>query len=159
MKRLFVVCAVLTPFTSNAADFCRVVTFTDWTVTSAKGVHKEDLSEGVSAEIYMKTGGVLFYEPVNPANHNMLMGVTMIGDMLDSYMVTVTDPNNTNTFAFEPHTDSFYEADVFIPDEEQRGKGFDSSAQIIRGKYKACTVKQKLLLYSDYSKHRKDIPY
>lgn len=158
MKRLFIVCALLPSFTSNAADFCRVVTFTDWTATSSEGVHKEDLSKNISDEIYMKTRGKLFYEPVNPVDRTMLMGITIIGDMPDPHMVTVTDSSNTNTFAFEPHTNSFYEADVFIPTEEQRGKGFGSTAQVIRGEYKYCTDKQKSLMYADYTKYIKDFP-
>ncbi|CZY34120.1 MULTISPECIES: hypothetical protein [Enterobacter] len=144
---------------ATASDFCRVVTFNDWTVSNAKGVSKEDLHKNTSAEIFMKTNGKLFYEPINPVDHTMLMGITYLGAMPDSHIINTVDSSNSNTFTFEPHTNSFYEADVFIPNEEQREKGFVSSAQIIKGSYKGCSDKQKMRLRADFDKFIKDFPY
>lgn len=144
---------------STASDFCRVVTFRDWTVSDVKGVSKEDLHKNISAEIFMKTNGKLFYEPVNPVDHTMLMGITYLGSMSDDHFINTMDESNSNTFTFELHTSTFYENDVFIPNEEQREKGFNSSSQIIRGAYKGCTDKQKMNLYADFNRFRKDFPY
>lgn len=144
---------------STASDFCRVVTFRDWTVSNAKGVNKEDLHKNIPAEIFMKTNGNLFYEPVNPVDHTMLMGITYLGSMSNDHFLNTIDESNSNTFSFEPHTSTYYENDVFIPNEEQREKGYNSSSQIISGTYKGCTDKQKVTLYADFDKFHKDFPY
>ncbi|GEM_PF-1877853 len=144
---------------ANSADFCRVVTVEDWTVTNAEGVHKESLSDH-PVYIFATVNGRLFNQEVNPSDRTMLMSVTYIGKMNTPDMVNVVDSSNSNTFAFEPMTKIFYEVDVFIPDETQREQfHLKSSAQTIRGHYKGCTLEQVIKMQDNYVAYVKQFPY
>lgn len=160
MKKLIIAAALLATCSAvQAADFCRVVTVQDWTVTSAKGVHKESLKDH-PVFIYATVNGNLFNQEVNPVDRTKLMSVTFIGHMENIHMITTTDSSNSNAFAFDPSHKSFFEADTFIPDEQQSEEfNLKASAQVIHGTYKPCTLDQMVMMNDNYNAFVKENPW
>ncbi len=144
MKRLLIAALVLSSFGVNANQYCRVLTYVSGTTTSAKGVNNEHTGD-MAKRVIMNDGRSIWIADIYPkATEVSGAAWVMQAQNDDNTILNYNDVNNSNSWGLDIPNRTFYEADVFIPDEGQADRGLNASSTVWKGTYKACTPSQQL---------------
>lgn len=144
MNRLLIAALVLSSFDVSANQYCRVLTYVSGTTTNAKGVSDENTGD-MAKRVLMNDGRSIWIADIYPkATEASGAAWIMQAQNDDNTIVNYNDVNSSNSWGLDIANRTFYEADVFIPDEGQADRGLNASSTVWKGTYKACTPSQQL---------------